>query len=115
MKQLLRFIFLFIIIGTSCSSRHDIGFDSEQWKKWEETETTACVRWDMRKDLVKQHKLIGLSREQIIDLLGEPDSRYQSENEIRYYLGMARVGIDTGTLILTLKNNIVIEYEFWHG
>lgn len=90
-----------------------IEFDQEKWKDWQETETTACLRWDMTHDLIKKHELIGLSLNEIIDLLGEPDRKFK--NEISYYLGMTRHGIDTGSLILTIKNDKIIDYKMWHG
>lgn len=90
-----------------------IEFDQEKWKDWQETETTACLRWDMTHDLIKKHELIGLSLNEIIDLLGEPDRKIK--NEIRYYLGMSRHGIDTGSLILTIENDKIIDYKIWHG
>ena len=88
-------------------------FDSEKWKNWVETESTLSLRWDMRKDLVKNHKLIGLTVPEIIDLLGEPEKK--SDSEFRYYLGMAKKGIDTGSLIITIEDGKVIEYRFRHG
>lgn len=90
-----------------------IDFDQEKWKNWQETETTASLRWDMTHDLIKKHKIIGLSIHEIIDLLGEPGSKNKSE--LRYYLGMSRHGIDTGSLILIIKNDKVIDYKIWHG
>lgn len=90
-----------------------VEFDQEKWKVWKETETTVCLRWDMAHDLLKRHDLIGLTSNEIIDLLGEPDRK--NKIEIRYYLGMSRHGIDTGSLILTIENDIVIDYTIWHG
>jgi hypothetical protein len=90
-----------------------VEFDQEKWKDWQETETTACLRWDMTHDLIKRHKLIGLTSNEIIALLGEPDSK--NKIELRYYLGMSRHGIDTGSLILTIENDKVIDCEIWHG
>ena len=113
MKNLIGTILYGLILISSCSHRTYIKFDSDKWKNWNETESTITLRWDMHKDLIKQHKLKGLSESEIIDLLGEPENK--SENEFRYYLGMARQGIDTGSLILTIENGKVIDYRIWHG
>ena len=113
MKILIGIVLSGILLTCSCSNQSDIKFDSVQWKNWIETESTMSLRWDMRNDLIKQHELNGLSEFEIIELLGEPERK--SEHEFRYYLGMARSGIDTGSLILTMKNGIVIDYRIWHG
>lgn len=113
MRNLIQYILLIGIISFSCSSNHRIDFDSDKWKNWIETESTMSLRWDMSKDLVKKHKLVDLTVPEIIDLLGEPEKK--SDSEFRYYLGMARKGIDTGSLIITIENGKVTEYRFWHG
>lgn len=113
MKNLIGTILVGLVLICSCSNRTDIKFDSNTWKNWIETESTMTLRWDMHKDLIKQHKLKGLSIFEIINLLGEPEKK--TENEFRYYLGMARHGIDTGTLILMIENGKVIDYKIWHG
>jgi outer membrane protein assembly factor BamE (lipoprotein component of BamABCDE complex) len=114
MRTFIKYIFIATVI-VFLSSCHGIKFDSEKWKNWEISEENATMRWDMRKDLVKQHGLIGLTKEEVINLLGEPSSTHKTENTVRYPLGYAIFGIDTGVLILTLKDDIVINYEFWHG
>ncbi len=88
-------------------------FNSEEWKNWNEEEKSLCLRWDMTHDLIKKHDLIGLSIEEIIDLIGDPD--YRNKKELSYYLGMSRHGIDTGSLILIIENDFVIDYKIWHG
>ncbi|WP_339703464.1 hypothetical protein [uncultured Marixanthomonas sp.] len=114
MKKFLR-LTLFLIILTNvfiaCSSGTD--FNSEKWKNWKESEAELFLRWDMREDLVNNYDLIGMSTEQIIDLLGEPEN--WNEKELRYYLGSSRRGINTGSLILQIKNDTITDYEIWHG
>lgn len=90
-----------------------IEFEQERWKNWEETESTACLRWDMTDDLIDKHQIVGKSVKEIIELLGEPN--YINKNGLRYYLGMSRHGIDTGSLQMTIENDIVIDYKIWHG
>lgn len=104
---------IILVLALSILSCSQTKFDSEKWKNWTETESTMTLRWDMRKDLIKKHKLVDLTTSEITALLGEPEKK--SETEFRYYLGMARHGIDTGSLILTIENGKVIDYKIWHG
>lgn len=78
-------------------------FDSKEWKEWKETESTLSLRYDMIKDLKNHYELTGQSRDQIIELLGNPDSSVGH----RYYynLGYSRRGIDIGTLIIVFNDN----------
>ena len=93
--------------------KNRIEFNSELWKNWEETEATASLRWDMTYDLTSNYDLIGKSTEQIFELLGKPSG--QSNSELRYYLGMSRHWIDTGSLVLELEEGKVVNYKIWHG
>lgn len=63
------------------------------------------LRWDMVNDLQDDYELDGMTEEEIVKLLGEPE--YKSKVEWTYNLGMARFGIDTGILSLTLENGKV--------
>jgi len=49
--------------------RSHLSFDSEAWKK--AVASNACLRKGMLFDLWKKHKLRGLGREQIVELLGQ--------------------------------------------
>lgn len=55
----------------------------------------------MMNSLRNNYQLNGMTKDEIIELLGEPESQYQ--NEFSYYLGMEKRGIDIGTL--TIKFN----------
>ena len=78
-------------------------FDSEKWKNWTETEEEWSLRWDMMNSLRNKHELTGKNKSEIIELLGEPDSK--AESEFGYYLGMAKHGIDTGHLTIYFDQN----------
>jgi outer membrane protein assembly factor BamE (lipoprotein component of BamABCDE complex) len=69
------------------------------------TEDTMTLRWDMVDDLEDDYKLDGMTEEEVVKLLGEPGAK--STIEWTYDLGMARRGIDTGTLSLTFENGKV--------
>ena len=89
-------------------------FDSEKWKNWKETESELSMRWDMMNSLRNNHELKGKTKAEIIKLLGEPEN--QSNDNFRYYLGMAKHGIDTGSLIIKFDdNNLVTGFFVWHG
>ncbi|MHB1108394.1 MAG: hypothetical protein ACYCZ2_18715 [Lutibacter sp.] len=90
-----------------------IPFDSTEWKNWEETEKEPSLRWNMVKNLKSEYKLIGMTKTDIIELLGPPES--ETKKEIRYYLGMSGHTIDSGSLILTIENGKVSKIRIWHG
>lgn len=106
-------LILIVFLILSCTKQIDENFDSRKWKNWEETEATLFLRWDMRNDLIENHKLKGLSHKEIIDLLGEPEKEFK--NQFRYNLGPARKGINYGTLILEFKNETVSNYQIISG
>jgi len=78
-------------------------FDSEKWKNWTETEKDLSLRWDMMNSLRNKHELTGKTKSEIIELLGEPDLKFESE--FGYYLGMAKHGIDIGNLTIKFDTN----------
>uniref|UniRef100_UPI0040490C77 hypothetical protein n=1 Tax=Fulvivirga sp. TaxID=1931237 RepID=UPI0040490C77 len=88
-------------------------FDSELWKNWEETESSLSLRWDMTHSLTNEYELIGMSIDQVIELLGKPSIK--SSSELSYYLGMSRHGIDTCTLVIEVKDDKVLYYKISHG
>lgn len=92
-----------------------IEFDREQWINWEETETTASLRWNMVYDLTSKYELTGMTRSEVIELLGPPDDEFEIKASMYYHLGMSGHGIDTGTLIIKLKGDKVIDYKIRHG
>ncbi|MEO9965052.1 MAG: hypothetical protein ABJF11_04640 [Reichenbachiella sp.] len=71
--------FIILILTLSIISCSQTKFDSEKWKKWTETESTMTLRWDMRKDLIRKHKLVGLTAYEVINLLGEPEKKSEKE------------------------------------
>ena len=88
-------------------------FDSQAWIAWEETESTLQLRWNMVNDLTKNYELNGKSVFEIKTMLGEPS--FESNDEIYYGLGMTGFGINTGSLVLKTKNNIIIGYQVIQG
>lgn len=94
------FLLLILYLIFFCNDKK---FDSKEWKEWKETESSLSLRYDMIKDLMNHYNLTGQSRDQIIELLGDPDSSVAH----RYYynLGYSKRGIDIGTLIIVFNDN----------
>ena len=90
-------------------------FESTLWKTANlNLEKNWTLRWDMMNDLRGSYKLVGMSKNEIIDLLGDPGDTASSE--FRYYLGYSGTGINTGTLIIRFnEKNIVKEIRVWQG
>ena len=86
-------------------------FESQKWKTANmNSEENWSLRWDMMNDLRNDYQLIGMSKNEIIKLLGEPDNKSEISSQFRYYLGYAHFGIDTGTLIIEFEKDSVKNY-----
>ena len=90
-------------------------FNSELWKTANlNSEKNWSLRWDMTNDLRNSHKLVGMTKKEIIELLGDPGDT--SSSEFRYYLGYSKTGINTGSMVIKFNNkNIVTEINVWQG
>lgn len=115
MKGFFNYFTIAILLLNTYFYRHDIPFDSYKWKNWIETESKISSRWDMRNDLILNYDLIGMNNSEVINLLGEPREYSKAKSEYSYFLGMARFGIDTGSLTLKFKNGKVSEVIVWRG
>ena len=90
-----------------------IKFDSEKWINARSEPEGWGLRWDMRRDLVNNHKLKGKSKDDIITLLGPPTN--ESANNVYYYLGPAILGINCGTLEIKIQDNAVKRWRIYSG
>ncbi len=97
----------FVLLGKISGEK----FDSAKWKTADmNSEVNWSLRWDMMNSLRNNYELIGMSKKEIISLLGQPIDEF-SKNDIFYYsLGMARSGVETGVLIIRFENDRVISY-----
>ena len=114
MKKYFRLNLILILLTNvliACSSGTE--FNSQEWKNWQESEAEPSLRWDMTEDLVNDYDLMGMSTDQIFNLLGEPESK--NEKELRYHLGSSRKGINTGSLILKIEKETVTDYKIVQG
>ncbi|RZJ47895.1 MAG: hypothetical protein EOO44_21820 [Flavobacterium sp.] len=91
-------------------------FNSEKWKKANlNLEENMTLRWDMMNSLRNNYTLIGMSKSDIINLLGKPDDSFSTVKDFRYYLGYTKNGINTGSLTVKFENGIVTEIDVWQG
>lgn len=113
-KHRISFVFISIVFLIGILLRGKISgekFDSSKWKAADmNSEVNWSLRWDMMNSLRNNYELIGMSKNDIVQLLGHPIEEF-SKNDIFYYsLGMAHSGVDTGVLIVKFDNNRVISY-----
>jgi hypothetical protein len=100
------------------SSQHkamptQIQFESQQWKNVP-LYGTNNLRYRMHKDLIARYKLIGMTKEEIIDLLGpQSDPAYFKEWDLRYWMGPepGPYGIDSIWIVLKIKDNKIVKYR----
>lgn len=90
-------------------------FDSAKWKVGSLAKSKEPIRSYMIDDLLMKHKLEGMTRDEIITLLGEPDD-YPSFGgwDLQYYLGPERglISLDLEWLVIRLdKQNKVSAYK----
>ena len=86
-------------------------FDAEKWKTADlNSEENWSMRWDMMNSLRNNYQLIGMSKREIINLLGKPIKELSPKDTFSYSLGYAHSGIDTGILIIEFENDCVTNY-----
>lgn len=112
------FIFLlifFCLFLSACGNITVEKFDSYKWKNLNlNIEENQDLRWNMMNDLRKKHKLVGMTKSEIENLLGKFDD--ENKTYCSYYLGLTGRGINTGTLTLTFdKNNVVTSISVTQG
>jgi len=90
-------------------------FDSRVWETANlNKEENWSLRWDMINDLRNRYKLVGMTKMEIIDLLGNPYS--STKSEFHYYLGYSKTGINTGTLTISFdEKEFVTAINVWQG
>ena len=103
-------------------------FDSQRWKDAAHGKQVAYPnpRGRMAASLLRTHKLVRLSRDEVANLLGPPDSRGPwarptavagAADEWNYYLGMySGFGIDEDILIIEFSpEGFVVRYGLVNG
>lgn len=87
--------YIFVVALTGCSS--EVKFDREGWRSADTRAPTPTLRQQMLPDLLHNMDFGGMSRTQVIDLLGEPDSNSPEtagfpQWDMIYVLGLEQVG-----------------------
>lgn len=85
-----------------------IPFDSASWIASQPEFSLDSLRLRMIDDLLATHNLVGMHRDEIVALIGEPDdTEYFREYEMVYYLGQERhpLGIDSEWLAIDLDTS----------
>ncbi len=89
-----------------------IPFDFDTWKAARVGDWRNPVRLRMVDDLVRRHRLVGMSKDEIGELLGRPDGAYEegAGAQHRYWLGPQRsfISIDDEWLHLTFEGDRVV-------
>jgi hypothetical protein len=90
-------------------------FDSAKWKNSDlNLEENWSLRWDMMNSLRNDYNLVGKTKNEIINLLG--DSREKSKTEMVYGLGYTGNGINAGVLTISFnQKGIVTEVSVREG
>ena len=101
-----------MVVVSNWSCNQSMDFDSAKWKMKEDTEYP--YRNKMAGDLTKNHKLVGLRYNQVIELLGIP--QYEDSSRISYLVfedyGSDIDPIHTKYLNLALtKDSIVTSFK----
>ncbi|TCJ02376.1 hypothetical protein [Cytobacillus praedii] len=100
-------LYCFTVLGIN---EKKANFTAERWL------AKSDERVYMIDDLLSRTKLIGLSKEEVIMLLGKPDAieRFKDDNTIVYYLGNERgfISIDSEWLVIWFDNaETVLNYK----
>ena len=103
------YILLFAVLFQSGTTERP--FDSERWKNIQDKRT------EMVDDLINKRLLDNLTKDQVIELLGEPlkDNPYfvSTGRDMIYHLGQERnpFGVDSEWLLVWLDDNKVTKYK----
>jgi hypothetical protein len=89
-----------------------VSFDSATWKDEASQSQDNPVRLRMVNDLLRRHRLVGITRAEVDELLGvPPQTGYFRKYDYVYWLGPERgfMSIDSEWLVLKFDHDKVIE------
>lgn len=102
-------IFLSTIVLFGVKYKYEYTFSTDRWIKY------PRERVKMVDDLLRKYKLIGKTKEEVVELLGNETNRayFKEVNNFVYYLGDERglISIDSEWLIITFDNDIAVEVK----
>lgn len=82
---------------------YNIKFDEGLWKDKNSTLGKRSPRQRMLKNLLKKHKLNGMTKQEVLSLLGQPEDNITTEQELNYELGTSRGFFAVSTDILSIE------------
>ncbi len=97
-----------VVLVKFCSYRYWHSFSREKWLSYPEK------RAYMASDLLKRHELAGMTKDEVVSLLGQHNNDYgyfSEENRLVYYLGGERTIIDSEWLLIDFENGVVTGYS----
>jgi hypothetical protein len=99
---------------TPYTGRKALPFSRDAWLA--SRESGRGERYLMLKDLADTHELRGLTREQLVNLLGPPQPPgYPGFGDLCYYLGPedSPISMDSEWLVLTMSNGVVSDVDIY--
>ena len=99
MRGVLLAVLTALLVG--CGQR----FDAERWKAGAPARNTVVQRAGMAEDFLRRYDAVGMTRAELVALLGEPDETDKFvDYDLVYWLGPERglVGVDSEWLVFRL-------------
>ena len=92
-----------------------IPWDRKRWLSPDSVKGSDNIRYRLFKDLERKRKFLGMTREQVVELLGPPDRK--NDNGMSYGLGLQPgfIRLDGISLHFMLHNEKVIGFSFGKG
>jgi hypothetical protein len=104
----------FLSFGPTLKSYlQETNFDSARWKNHLHLDDHDTIKQKMLRDLLSQHKLIGMTVEHINQLLGLPSKTpYFKDYDYVYWLGPEKgLGVDSQWLCIKFQEGVVAKAD----
>jgi hypothetical protein len=93
---------------TGCTMQATAPFDSDTWKAQRGVDAGENRRGTMV-DALERAVRVGMPRDQVVALLGEPDARDAATGVETYELGVSPVGVDEEVYEMTYRDGMLAE------
>ena len=108
-KHLIPLIIAVILLTVDFSYIRAHSFTVHKWSSYPENRTKIIA------DFLNDYELVGMSKKEVIELLGKSDNGagyFNLENRLVYYLGPERglISIDSEWLVIDFRDGLVSEY-----
>ena len=112
-KAIVAIINLYLTLIISCSDTNTSTFDADIWRAQKNTIEKNNPRATMIKELEEKYIRLGMSRQQIITLLGEPDT--STKNIDIYEIGTPPFSIGLEVYEINYQGDIVVGFRIRRG